>query len=119
MTPQERNELDLVENVFRILGMKWKPAILYCLFFQGKQRFTDLRKAMPDITQKMLTQRLRELERDGLLTRTFYEQIPPRVEYEITELGRTDAPILDSICKWGIVHEEEVVQANMKYDKTH
>lgn len=119
MTSREREMLNQVEEMMRILGRKWKPAIMFCLVFGGPKRFTELKKTIPDITQKMLTQRLRELERDGLVKRTFYEEIPPRVEYEITELGRSADPIFLSLCAWGKEHIKEVSQANTKYDQSH
>jgi DNA-binding HxlR family transcriptional regulator len=87
MRPKERALVDCVEQALAVMGAKWKPAIVFCLVFQGAMRFSELGRAIPDVTQKMLTKRLRELERDGVVTRTFYEEIPPRVEYEITELG--------------------------------
>ena len=71
----------------KTIGAKWKPAIVFCLVFGGRQRFSDLRRTLPDITQRMLTQRLRELERDGLVRRTIYAEVPIRVEYEMTALA--------------------------------
>lgn len=102
-----------------MLGSKWKPAIIFSLVFNGPLRFTELRKAIPDVTQKMLTQRLRELERDGLVKRTFYEEIPPRVEYEITPLGRSVHPLFKSFCDWGTAHVEAIARANAQYDRSH
>ena len=117
MTATERELVDRVESLMRILGSKWKPAIIFCLVFNGPLRFTELRKAIPEITQKMLTQRLRELERDGLVKRTFYEEIPPRVEYEITELGSSVHPLFKSLCDWGKIHIQDILQANAGYDR--
>ncbi len=119
MTETERGMLDQIEGLMKILGRKWKPAIMFCLVFSGPKRFTELKKLIPDITQKMLTQRLRELERDGLVKRTFYEEIPPRVEYEITELGSSVDPIFNALCAWGKEHSKEVSQANTQYDHSH
>ena len=101
MPAWERKLVDQVEQVFAIMGAKWKPAIMLCLVFSGTLRFNELRSAIPDITQKMLTQRLRELERDGLVTRSFHEEIPPRVEYSVTELGMTLHPLFKATCDWG------------------
>lgn len=85
------------------MGGKWKSVILYHLT-NGKKRTTELRKLMPDITQRMLTKQLRELERDKVITRYMYNEIPLRVEYELTEYGWSLKEILDSICYWGENH---------------
>lgn len=83
-----------------VIGGKWKPLILWHL--QGKVlRFGELKRTLEPITQKILTQELRELEADGLINRHIYAQIPPKVEYSLTEKGRTVLPILDMISKWG------------------
>ncbi|MCB8952643.1 MAG: helix-turn-helix transcriptional regulator [Ardenticatenales bacterium] len=83
-----------------IIGGKWKPIILWILF-QEKRRFSELKRAIPKITQKMLTQQLRELERDGIVHREVYPVVPPQVEYSLTQKGYTLAPILQAMEKWG------------------
>ena len=83
-----------------IIGGKWKPIILWILF-QEKRRFGELKKLIPKITQKMLTQQLRELERDGIVHREVYPVVPPQVEYSLTQKGFTLAPILQAMEKWG------------------
>jgi DNA-binding HxlR family transcriptional regulator len=83
-----------------IIGGKWKPIILWILF-QEKRRFSELKKFIPKITQKMLTQQLRELERDGIVHREVYPVVPPQVEYSLTQKGSTLAPILQAMEKWG------------------
>lgn len=83
-----------------IIGGKWKPLILWHL--KNKTlRFSELKRTLAPVTQKMLTQQLRELESDGLVHRHIYTQIPPKVEYSLTEEGRTVLPILEMISKWG------------------
>src|ERR1700693_2259413 len=85
------------------IGGRWKIPILFHLF-QGVQRFSELRQALSGVTQKMLTQQLREMERDGLIQRQIYPQVPPKVEYSLTALGRSLKPVVDSMCHWGIEH---------------
>jgi len=84
----------------RVIGGKWKIPILYTLRHETL-RFNELHKALPSVTQKMLTQQLRELEKDGLVSRKVYAQVPPRVEYTITPLARKLEPILNALCNWG------------------
>lgn len=86
-----------------VLGGKWKPIILFYLK-EGTRRFGELRRLVPGATQKMLTQQLRELERDGIVTRKVYHQVPPKVEYSLTTYGRTLRPVLEELCKWGEKH---------------
>lgn len=83
-----------------VIGGKWKTIILYILTDET-MRFGELKKAIPKITQKMLTQQLRELEADGLITRVVYPEVPPRVEYSLTEFAKELRPILAQLCKWG------------------
>ncbi|MBP1989950.1 winged helix-turn-helix transcriptional regulator [Paenibacillus eucommiae] len=87
---------------------KWKPTILSHLMIGGTKRFNELKKLMPDITQRMLTMHLRELEEQDIILRVVYPQIPPKVEYSITEYGRSLEPILDSMHQWGYAHLERM-----------
>lgn len=84
-----------------LIGGKWKSIILWQLR-EKILRFSQLKRRLPGITQKMLTQQLRELEADGLINRKVYAQVPPKVEYSLTEYGKTVLPILRSLFKWGI-----------------
>ncbi len=97
-----------VEATLKVIGGRWKVLILRELF-RGTQRFGQLHRAINGITQKMLTQQLRELEQDGLITRTVYAEVPPRVEYDLTERGQSLKPILAAMHKWGgeFVKEEK------------
>lgn len=94
-----------VEATLEVIGGKWKVVIL-CLLTKGSKRTSELKRAMPSITQKMLTQQLRELEADQIITRHVYEQVPPRVEYGLTEYGKTLTHVLDVMCEWGERHME-------------
>jgi DNA-binding HxlR family transcriptional regulator len=89
-----------VEAAMEVVGGKWKMAILNRLF-AGTQRFSELRQAMPTVTQRMLTRQLRELEADGLINRTVYPQVPPKVEYSLTDMGATLRPIAAQLESWG------------------
>ncbi|WP_199909943.1 winged helix-turn-helix transcriptional regulator [Paenibacillus sp. CAA11] len=92
-----------IEATLEVIGGKWKSVIL-CHLTHGKKRTSDLKRLMPSITQKMLTQQLRELERDQIVNRISYNQVPPKVEYELTEYGWTLQPLLDGLCTWGEQH---------------
>ena len=92
-----------VEATLEVIGGKWKCVIL-CHLTYGKKRTSELKRLMPDITQKMLTQQLRELEEDGIINRIVYNQVPPKVEYELSEYGKSLQGILDSLCAWGANH---------------
>ena len=89
-----------VEATLRLLEGRWKLVILFHLFGGQVKRFSELERAIPAITQKMLGQQLRALEADGLVVRTVYPQIPPKVEYRLTEWGQELCPALDAILKW-------------------
>jgi DNA-binding HxlR family transcriptional regulator len=86
-----------------IVGGKWKPLILFYLQTRT-QRFSELHRLIPDTTKKMLTQRLRELERDGIIRRKVYAQVPPRVEYSLTRHGQSLRPLLELMSAWGKRH---------------
>ncbi|WP_217562525.1 helix-turn-helix domain-containing protein [Paenibacillus sp. GbtcB18] len=92
-----------VEATLEVIGGKWKVVIL-CYLTKGTRRTGQLKRLMPGITQKMLTQQLRELENDGIIRRVIYNQVPPRVEYSLTEYGQTLSETLDALCKWGETH---------------
>ncbi len=89
-----------VEITLSLLGDKWKVLILWELFERTK-RYGELNKAISGISQKMLTQQLRQMERDDLIKRKVYAEVPPRVEYSLTEIGGSLKPILDAMHKWG------------------
>ncbi len=89
-----------VRAALDVIGGKWKPVILYHLL-AGKKRFSELQKLIPDATQKMLTQQLRELERDAIVARKIYSTVPPKVEYALTDFGKTLKPVMRELCKWG------------------
>jgi DNA-binding HxlR family transcriptional regulator len=92
------------ETALDILVGKWKPVILLRLFSNGTMRFSELQKAIPDITKKMLTQQLRELEYHDIIHREVYHQIPPKVEYSITAYGQRMTPLLQAMNDWGVAH---------------
>jgi len=89
-----------VEITLNLIGGKWKGLILWFLC-QKTLRFSQLRRRIGGITQKMLTQQLRELERDGLVNRQVFPEVPPKVEYSLTKKGRSLEPLLVSMCQWG------------------
>ncbi|WP_026886349.1 winged helix-turn-helix transcriptional regulator [Clostridium beijerinckii] len=89
-----------VEITLQLIGNKWKILIMRDLL-EGTKRFGELKKSVGSITQKVLTQNLRDMEDSGLVTRKVYAEVPPRVEYSLTETGYSLKPILDSMIKWG------------------
>lgn len=89
-----------------LIGGRWKPGILYQLV-RGKMRYSELRKQMPEVSERMLVLQLRELESDGLVRRLVYAEVPPRVEYELTEAGISMKPVLKSMSDWGLGYQEK------------
>lgn len=89
-----------VEATLEVIGGKWKVVIL-CLLKEGEKRFSELQRAMPAITKKMLSQQLKELEKDGVVNRKVYNEVPPKVEYSLSEEGETLREILNMMCAWG------------------
>lgn len=90
-----------VEEVLRLLEGRWKLVILFHLFDGKVQRYSDLEKLIPGISQKMLAQQLRQLEAHGIVARKLYPQVPPKVEYRLTDWGQALCPALDALLKWG------------------
>jgi DNA-binding HxlR family transcriptional regulator len=86
--------------MMELIGGKWKPVILYCLQ-SGTRRFGEIAIRIPNISRKVLTEQLKELERDGLVSRKQYKEIPPRVEYTLTKLGGSLSPVLKTMARWG------------------
>lgn len=100
-------ECSTVKTTLHVIGGKWKPLILFVLSDQT-MRFSQIQRSIDGITQKMLTQQLRQLEADGLITRKVYPEIPPKVEYRITEFGKTLRPIFKSMDKWGKEYRRKI-----------
>jgi DNA-binding HxlR family transcriptional regulator len=114
--PPKSNRADLtlqaaaqsVQNVIRVLEGRWKLIILFQLFGSNIRRFSELERAIPGISQKMLIQQLRQLEADGVVTRIVHPEVPPRVEYHLTEWGQTLCPVLDKLLTWAETAPDEI-----------
>lgn len=91
-----------VADVLRILEGRWKLLILFQLFGGKVRRFSELERAIPAVSQKVLTAQLRQLERDGIVSRVVYPQVPPKVEYALTDFGQGLCPVLDALLKWSV-----------------
>ncbi len=107
-----------VREVLNRVGDKWSVLIVG-LLGPGPKRFSELRRAVEGISQRMLTLTLRGLERDGLITRTVEPTIPPKVEYELTKLGRTLLVPVDALAQWALDHRTKIHAAQQKYDVEH
>jgi DNA-binding HxlR family transcriptional regulator len=93
-----------VEAVLAVIGGRWKAVIIFHLILQKVLRFGELKKLIPKVTQRMLTNQLRELEEDGIINRKVYAEVPPRVEYSLTKYGQTLAPLMYALRDWGDEH---------------
>jgi DNA-binding HxlR family transcriptional regulator len=93
-------------RILAIVGDKWTTVVLYCLSIREHRRFNELQKQIPDISKKMLIQTLRNLERDGLLERTVYQQVPPKTEYRLTDAGHKLREPIARLCEWGMDNRE-------------
>lgn len=113
-TSQHDNCLAMSDTLNRI-GDKWSVMVVGTLS-RGTLRFNELKRKINGISQRMLTLTLRNLERDGLVTRTVYPEIPPRVEYRLTELGETLTGPIDALWEWSAVNRMAVVEARERYD---
>ena len=99
-----------------VIGGKWKPKVLFHLGQNDAVRFGALRRAVFGISEKMLIQSLKELEKDGLVNRKVYRQVPPKVEYSLTELGRSFVPVLNAMFKWGQSYASYLIAQQKKGD---
>ncbi|REK56724.1 MAG: transcriptional regulator [Thermobacillus sp.] len=108
----------LYRRVLELLESKWSVLVLHALD-GGRQRYRQIEARIQDITQKMLTQTLRRLERDGLIRRIVHPTVPPAVEYELTDLGRSLMPHIRGFRTWAAEHFAEVVAARAEYDRKH
>lgn len=98
-----------LEAVLAILGGKWKPLIIYHLAF-GSKRTGQLRRLVTNVSEKMLIQHLKELTDDGVVRRIDFQKVPPHVEYELTDFGRSLAQLLAPLCEWGTHHNAEIAR---------
>ncbi|PSL53489.1 HxlR family transcriptional regulator [Saccharothrix carnea] len=105
-----------IAPVVDLVFSRWTTPILWALNEYGRQRFGELAHRITTITPKVLTQRLRQLERDGLVVRTYHAEMPPRVEYEISELGRSLAPLFAHLAEWSAENLEKVERARHAHD---
>lgn len=105
-----------VRNIIARLCDKWALLVIYILDRSGKEsmRFMELKQQMPDISQRMLTMTLRTLEEDGYVTRTIFSEIPPRVEYALTERTKSLKPVLDSLLQWSVDNMDDIMNDRKK-----
>ncbi len=107
-----------IRDAMLIIGGKWKSMIMHILGQHETIRFNRLKTMIPKISQKMLTQQLRELERDGLVQRQVYPEMPPRVEYTLTEMGMSIGPLYKTIHQWQKIHIDDIEQCRNAYDQS-
>ena len=106
-----------VRNVLSRIGDRWSLLVLLALHEKAEaMRFSDLCKAVPDISQKMLTSTLRKLEADDLVVRTIYPEVPPRVEYKLTKRGKTLIPLLNQLVDWSLDNMDAIIRHREKYE---
>jgi len=114
--PTEPEQACPIAPVVDIVFSRWTTPILWTLNEYGRLRFVELERRITTITPKVLTQRLRQLERDGLIVRTYHPEVPPRVEYEISRLGRGLAPLFAHLAEWATTNLGKVERARHDYD---
>lgn len=103
MKSEQPDGRSFVQATLKVLGGKWKLLILWHLKDKAK-RYSELKRLIPEITEKMMIQQLRELESDGIVSRNMLAEMPPKVEYDFTDYGRTIIPVLKPLCDWGQEH---------------
>lgn len=104
-----------VRNVLSRVGDKWSMLVLFTLEVNERQRFKELQRNIPDISQKMLTATLKMLEADALILREAFPEIPPRVEYSLTDKGKSLLPLIDNLLVWASENMEDIIEARKKY----
>ncbi|WP_344941401.1 helix-turn-helix domain-containing protein [Sphaerisporangium flaviroseum] len=114
--PTDPEQACPIAPVVDIVFSRWTTPILWTLNMHGRQRFVELQRRITTITPKVLTQRLRQLERDGMVVRTYHPEVPPRVEYEISDLGRSLAPLFAQLAEWATTNLGKVDRARHDYD---
>ncbi len=107
-----------VEEAMGLIGSRWRPAIMFALIMLGTQRFSQLRRLIPGVSQRMLTKQLRDLERHGLVKRQFFESVPPRVEYSATDLGKSLHAIYKNVCDWAGDNWNAIAKSRQRYDRS-
>lgn len=98
---KEKEYYSAKDLALSVIGGRWKIAIIWCLLQQSPLRLSEIEKRLPDANQRMLIRQLRELEDDKIITRFVYPVVPPKVEYQLSEIGRLLEPVVTSICEWG------------------
>lgn len=98
-----------------VIGGKWKMVIMFVIVEKSVARYGEIKRAIPDITHKMLSAQLKELEHDGIILRKEYQQVPPKVEYSLSEKGKSLMPVLEEMCKWGSIYKPQTANE----DNTH
>ena len=111
-TLKEKTYRCYFELTLKVIGGKWKPIILYHLSVEGIMRFGELKKSIPDVTERMLTKQLRELEADEIIHREVFRQVPPKVEYSLKPLGVSLIPPLLQMREWGVDYERQLGGGN-------
>lgn len=109
--PYEKVDIKPFEYAISLIGGKWRMQILFWLWKYKIMRYSEIKKSLDGVTHKMLSNKLKELEADDLIIRHEYPQVPPKVEYYLSEKGKTLMPVLQSICKWGHEHCPEEIDS--------
>ncbi len=104
-----------IRNVLSRVGDKWSMLVLFTLESNDNQRFKELQRNIPDISQKMLTATLKMLEADGLIHREVFPEVPPRVEYSLTKKGKSLLPLIDNLLSWASENMEDIIESRRKY----
>ena len=104
-----------IRNVLSRVGDKWSMLVLFTLESNDNQRFKELQRNIPDISQKMLTATLKVLEADGLIRREVFPEVPPRVEYSLTKKGKSLLPLIDNLLSWASENMEDIIESRRKF----